>query len=53
MKKSDAYNMAMAAVIRDDELGMGDTLEVLSVLMDDRRSAVWQEKREEKTDEPV
>lgn len=50
MKNSEIYDVAMAAVIRDDCVCMVDKLEVLSVLMDDQKRARWCEEREAKNE---
>lgn len=47
MKKSEVYEKAMAAVIRDGSIGMAETLSMLSVLMKDKELADWHEQREE------
>lgn len=46
MKKSQIYTKAMEAVIRDKSISLDETLEILAVLMDDKRSAIWSEERE-------
>lgn len=46
MKKSNLYQLAMIAVV-DSDLHASVKLEVLEVLMEDKRVAEWSEKREE------
>ena len=46
MKKSNLYQLAMCAVI-DSKLDSELKLEILELLMDDKRTAEWSEKREE------
>jgi hypothetical protein len=49
MKKSEKYYLAMCAVIDNHHMSTPDKLEVLEVLMEDRRTALYCEKQEEKT----
>lgn len=47
MKKSEAYKMAMIAVLADGDIDFDDTIDIMEVLIADRRSALWTEEREE------
>lgn len=47
VKKSEAYRMAMYAVLRDGDIDFDETIDIMGVLIADRNSALWQEKREE------
>ena len=51
MKKSEKYYLAMCAVIDNHHISTADKLEVLEVLMDNRGTALYCEKQEEKTNE--
>lgn len=47
MKKSEALKMAMIAVLADGDIDFDDTIQIMKVLMDERRVALWNEEREE------
>ena len=47
MKKSEALKLAMFAVLGYDAIGKADKLEVLKVLIDEERIALYSEKEEE------
>lgn len=53
MKKSEKYRLAMCAVLENSYLTTTDKLEILDVLMDDRRTALFTEKRGETENESV
>lgn len=46
MKKSEIYKAAQIAVFKDDALTVDDALEVLYVLMEAERLALFTEERE-------
>lgn len=47
MKKSEALKMAMVAVLGDGDIDFDETIEIMEVLIEERRSALWSEEREE------
>lgn len=47
MKKSELYKLAVLSVIHDNSLDPEDKLDVMELLMNDRRVAEWSEKQEE------
>lgn len=47
MKKSELYQLAMLSVVDDESIEAADKLEVVEVLMNDKRIAEWSEKQEE------
>jgi hypothetical protein len=47
MKKSEALKMAMIAVLADGDIDYEDTIQIMEVLIEERRSALWSEEREE------
>lgn len=51
MKKSDIYQLAMLAVVDSEDIEAHDKLEVVEVLMNDKRVAEWSEKQEAGTEE--
>ena len=53
MKKSERYYLAMCEVIDNHHLATADKLEVLEVLMDDRRTALYVERTEEENNDSV
>lgn len=48
MKKSHLFTLAMVAVLQTEELCDETKLSVLEALMEERKSAVWNEEREAK-----
>lgn len=46
MKKSEIYELAMSAVLRDPNLGVYQQMDILEQLMADRSMARWSEKNE-------
>ena len=46
MKKSYIYQLAMLAVLATERIEPVDKLEVVEVLMNDKRVAEWSEKQE-------
>ena len=48
MKKSDAYKAAMCAVLKDTSLTSADSLEIIRVLLEDEKLALYIEERDEK-----
>lgn len=47
MKKSELYKLAVLSVIHDNSLDPDDKLEVVELLIDQKSTAAWCEKREE------
>lgn len=47
MNKSDIYKLAMAAVISNDGIEMGEKIEILEVLMGDMKMARFSEELKE------
>ena len=47
MKKSELYKLAMLSVMNDNSLDPEDKLEVVELLMNDKRVSEWSEKQEE------
>lgn len=46
MNKSEAYRMAIEAVIKDRDIDVDETIDILNVLFSDYNTAKWSEKRE-------
>jgi hypothetical protein len=49
MKKSEKYQAALVAVM-ESNMEVNTKLEVIDLLLDNRSSAIWVEKREENAD---
>jgi hypothetical protein len=48
MKKSEQYEAAMMAVLRDAHISDNDKLAIIETLMGDKSLAEWSEQQEEK-----
>ena len=51
MNKSVIYKIAMCSVIRDEEIDMDKTIEILDVLMQDKRMAEMVESAAQKKED--
>ena len=53
MKKSAVYNLAIMSIIEDQRIETCVKPEILEVLMEDKKVALWSEKQEEQKNESV
>lgn len=47
MKKSERYQIAMIAVVTNNNINAADKLEIIETLMDNKSVAEWNESKEE------